>query len=337
MGIVPLAMMIFGQRLPLWITILPLLAGVAAYALWWHAKLSQYRAEMRPWLGTAAAYGGFPYRLQADAGPVTRTLTSADASLTIAGARVTVDRQPWRAGLSVLGFTEPKIYATAPALGGARALVVAPRGRASIDTAFGRITRLSSEFTHATVTLGLLPMPVQAGHLELHVRETPVAPILLPTGPKMPTQAEVVVRGEAVRLGGGDPLALDARFAVSASAPLRSAGGWAAGAGTVEVEQLTLSDAHGIVVDANATIVPTPSGELRVAGALTTVCPRAVLAAMAGLDAPHEFRARAPLRIVFGGPIGAVVAMTDAAALGRFGVRAQEAPCPVLHGSGAHS
>jgi hypothetical protein len=323
-------MKMFGQRLPLWITIVPLLAGLLAYALWWKGKLDLYRAETRPWLGAGALYGGFPYRLQADAGPVTRTLAGADTRLTLSAARVTVDRQPWQASLSVIGFAGPKLDAAAPGLGGARAGILAARGRASIDTAFGRIVRLSSEFTDAIVTLGILPMQVTVGQFEVHMRETPVAPILLPTGPKMPAQAEVVVRGETVRLGGGDALALEARLAVTSSSPLRSARGWAAGAGTVELQRLTLGDAHGIVVDANATIVPGPDRGLRVTGTLTTVCPSSVLAAMAGKEALREFRARVPLHIAFGGPIGAVVPMTNLAALGRFGVRAQEAPCPVL-------
>ncbi len=323
-------MRIFGLRWPLWATLVPLLAAMGAYAWWWQGRLDAYRAKIIPWLGTGATYGGFPYRFQADAGPLTRTLVGTDTRLTLSVDRLTVDRQPWSAALSVLGFAHPRIAAAAPGLMGASAALVAPQGRASLDTAFGRLTRLSGEFTDAVVSTGLLPVPIHAHHFEMHVRETPVAPFLLPTGPRMPTQAEAVLRGEGVQLGGGDALALEARLAVTAASPLRSARGWAVQSGTVEISHLTLTDANGIIVDANATIVPEAGGVLHVAGSLTTICPRSVLAAMTGQGAPREYRARIPLRIAFGGPVGAVVPLTQPSGLGAFTVRAQEMPCPVL-------
>ena len=324
-------MMIFGRKVPLWATVIPLLIAFAAYGWWWNARMDRFRTEVGAALGpeVAVTYGGFPYRLHAETARTALERRRVDTLARLSVDRMRLDRQPASGALTVAGVAGARVLLEAAGIAGARAELSAPGGRASVHVDGDRLARFSAEFTGARAVLGVLPVPITAGTFEVHVRETPVAPIAMPTGPRMPVQAELRASGTGVRLGGGDPLAMEADVAVTAASPLRSARGWAAQSGTIEVRRLTLADKLGIVVDLNATVVPNGAG-LRVAGAITTVCPRSVLAALSGerLAAP-EYRARIAQRVAFGGPVGAV--MTQGG-LGAFTVRAQETPCPRLRG-----
>ena len=323
-------MRIFGRTVPLWATLFPLALAVGAYWGWWDARLETYRRELAPWVGANAVFGGFPYRLHAAAGPVTLGRRGTDTSLGVSAHRVTVDRQPLAMALSVIGLERVQVRALAPGFATAGAILLAPRARASVNVDSGRLARLSTEFFDPVLTSALLPATMRAALFELHLRETPVAPIALPTGPAMPVQAELRLAGEGVRLDGGDPLGMEADIAVTAAAPLRSVRGWAAQSGTVELRRLRLWDKGGTVAEVSATVVP-HGGVLEIAGTVTTVCPRAVLALLDQRPAAGtEYRARTPQRIAFGGPAGAVMAKLDTAGLGAWTVRAQEAACPVL-------
>ena len=98
----------------------------------------------------------------------------------------------------------------------------------------------------------------------------------------------------------------------------------------MELRRLRLADKGGVVAEVAATVVPR-GGVLEMAGTVTTVCPRAVLAALAHrVPGAPEYRARVAQRIAFGGVAGAVTAKVDEAKLGAWTVRAQEAACPVL-------
>lgn len=321
------------RRVPLAVTLVPLALLIAGYGWFWSAKMRDFRASTEGALagfGVAPAFSGFPYRLRATLPPATLARIRPDHRATLAFGAATVDRQPWGRDLAVIGLSRPIVSLAAPGFLAATFGITAPGGRASLDTAFGRLTRLSAEFRDADLRTGLLPVGVTAPLLEAHLRETPVAPIALPTGPRLPTQAEAVLRAAAARLGGGDPLALEARFALTAPAPLRSATGWAAQGGTLEVGSLTLSDAVGEVLALSGIYVPQPGGRLRFAGAITTVCPLSALAALAGAaPPPREYRARTALRIAIGGPDGAVAAWLPGG-LPPYTVRAQERPCPAL-------
>ena len=324
-------MLMFGRRIPAWATLLPLLLAVGAYSFFWMRARAGFEAEIAGVLGPGArATGGFPYRIEGKLGAVSLARAQGGASVRLDGADAVLERQPFRPALTVLGVKRPRLDAGLPGYARATLTIAAVSGRASIDTAFGRLARLSTEWPDARLTLGLVPVALRAAHLELHLRETPVAPIATPPGPAWPTQAEAVARAAGLSLDGGAPLTMEATLAVTAPAPLQSAKGWAAQGGTLEVRRLTLADARDTVVDLAATIAPRADGTLLVNGSLTTICPVAVLAAFAHAPAPAEYRARIPVRIAFGGAVGSVAPTTTI--LPRFTVRAQEPPCPRLRG-----
>ena len=325
-------MTLFGRRVPVWATLFPLVLAVAAYWGYWGHKRDQFRAELASVLGPMpVTFGGFPYRLQADLGRASLTRERTGSIVRLSADRMTIDRQPWTPSLSVVGAKEPRLLAALTGIGGARLDVEAPRGRASLNSAYGRLDRLSAEFEGARLWLALVPAMGRADHLELHIRETPIAPIATPHGPTFPTQAELIARSTGLRLDDGAPLTMEVSLAATAPAPLRSVKGWADQGGTVELRRLTQADAHGTVLDMRATAVPLPNGRLEVNGVLTTDCPRTVLAAFARERSPGvEYRARTLIRIPFGGVVGSIAPTVDAAGLPQFTVRAQEAPCPVL-------
>lgn len=325
-------MTLFGRRVPVWATLVPLVLSVAAYWGYWSHKRDQFRNQLTGVVGPMpVTFGGFPYRLQADLGRATLARERTGSIVRLSADKMTVDRQPWSPNLTVVGAKEPRLLAALTGIGGARLDVEAPRGRASLNGAYGRLDRLSAEFEGARLWLGLVPAMGRAAHLELHVRETPIAPIATPAGPTFPAQAEMVARATGFTLDDGAPLTMEASFAVTAPAPLRSVKGWADQGGTVELKRLVLADAHDTVLDARATAVPLPNGRLEVNGVLMTECPRTVLAAFAHARPPGvEYRARTLIRIPFSGVAGSIAPTVDAAGLPQFTVRAQEAPCPVL-------
>ncbi len=325
-------MKLFGRTVPLWATLIPLALAVGLYWRWWDARLVTFRADVGAALGPTITvqYGGFPYRLHAEGREIALARTAADMTASLQVTRFSVDRQPAAESLSVIGLASPRVAVEANGLAGARFAITAPSGRASVRRDGGRLVRLSAEFRDAALVLGLIPAKLTFASFELHVRETPVAPILLPTGPRMPVQAEIRAGGGGLRIDSGDPLTLTADLALTAASPIRSARGWTAQSGTAEVRRLTLADRLGIVADLSATVVPRGGG-LEMAGTVRTVCPRTVLAALAHrpLGKP-EYRARTVLVIPFGGSAGAVSARVNEPALGAWTVRAQEPPCPAI-------
>ncbi len=326
-------MTLFGRRLPLWLTLLPLVVAAALYWRWWQGESASFRAELVAVLGSGVPIdvGGFPYRLATDLDHLALSSEGSDGSLGFTAERVTIHRQPFVRTLSVIGAAQPRLRARATAFAGANLRIAAPTGRASINRTFGRLNRLSAEFAAADIALGIVSPTLHAQHLEIHLRETPVAPIAFPTGPTLPTQAEIIVRATALRIGRSAPLTLEAAVALTAAAPLRSVRGWAAQSGTLELRRFSLSDTGGSVVQGSMTLAPMANGVLRIVGTASTVCPRTLIAALAnGPAPPREYRARQFHTLAFGGTAGAVRPLTDEASLGAFTVRTQEPPCPAL-------
>ena len=324
-------MTLFGRRVPVWVTLLPLAAAITAYFLWWDGQRDLMRAELARVLpGVAIETGGFPYRLQANLGPTALRRDRPASFLEARASAVEIDRQPWNAELSIIAAREPRLEVAADGIAGARLDIEGGFARASLNTAGGRLQRLSLGVDGARVWLAALAVPARAERFELHVRETPsaAAPGARATPPR---QAQVVVRATALRLDGGDPLALVATLDVTAARPLAGVRAWAAG-GTIELERLTLADATGTVAELRATAVPRRDGRLMLAGTVTTLCPRTVLAAFAGRVPAAEYRARRPTRIAFSGLAGAVRPAIDEAGLGVLPVRRQLPPCPRLRG-----
>ena len=59
------------RRIPLWLTLMPLLVGGVAWRVAWTGWRDQFRADLMQVLrpGGALTFGGFPYRLAAWAEP----------------------------------------------------------------------------------------------------------------------------------------------------------------------------------------------------------------------------------------------------------------------------
>lgn len=317
------------RRVPLWATLLPLLIGIAAYALWYDGARRAFRQELAAALpGQTFVLAGFPYRLQANLGGVAVRRAAGGAFLEVRAEAAEVDRQPWRSALSVVGARALRLQVAAAGVVGARFQLEAPTARASLDRGGGALRRLSIEAPDARLWLALLPGVITASRIELHARETPT---LVPTpGPRAPVQAEAVVRGQRVRLGSlGAPLTLEGAFRVTAARPLTTVDRWRAG-GTVEIARLTLADAGGAVAELAATLSPGRGGRPMLAGTVTTVCPRAVVAAWNGTQPPLEHRARRPVVMAFAGEAMAVRLRLDLATLATAPARRREAPCPRL-------
>lgn len=325
-------MTLFGRRVPLWVTPLPLAAAIAVYSIWWDGKRDALRDELANALpGAAVTTRGFPYRLQADLGATALRRDRPASFLEARAAEVEIDRQPWNPRLTIVAAREPRLQVAAPVLAGARLDIEGAFARASLNTRGERLARLSLNVDAARVWLAALPVRAEAARFELHVRETPALAGPGAAAAAGPRQAQVVARATALRLGGGDPLTMLASFDVRAAAPLAGVRAWAAG-GTVELERLTLADATGTVATVRATVAPRGDGRLMVAGTVTTLCPRSVLAALAGRRGAPEYRARREVVIAFSGLAGAVRAATGEAELGVVPVRRQLPPCPRLRG-----
>ena len=312
------------RRVPLWLTLVPLALGIIIYWFVWSGFRDRFANDIAMVLPDAKpAIGGFPYRLEAElAAPVLRHASPGLAAQATA-AREVVNRGPWQPDLTVFSSLRPHVLLAVPPLAGATASIDAETGLSSLHLADGRIARLSNVFDGALVRTGLVGFPATAAKLEVHFRETPVTPSAAAL--KGPAQAQIVVTGENVRLGGGDPLGLTADVALTAGQPLKSYAAWASG-GTAEIK-FVLRDRTSEVLAAAATAVPS-GGKLQLAGTITTVCPNSVRAAFAGAPPPSEQRARMPVRLAFSGQPGAWVLADPAAA--PHPVRAQLPPCPVL-------
>lgn len=312
------------RRVPLWVTLLPLVLGIGAYWLVWDRFADRFQADIAALLpGQPPRITGFPYRLEAE---VPRPVLARDwpgLTVRLEATRAVLNRGPWRPELTVVSTEAPRVELAVPHLGGASLALSAATGLSSIHIADGSVARLSNVLTGARAALGMFPASATAGRLELHFREVADGAA---SGPRLPVRAQLVLAGEGVELAGGDPLLLAGEASLTAAAPVRSFATWAAG-GTAEF-RLKLSDATGEVLAIAATAVPTGDGRLRFAGTLTTVCPASVRAAFAQASPPAERRARMPVRLAFGGIGGSLALLGPAPHPGP--VRAQLPPCPAL-------
>ena len=319
------------RRIPLWVTLIPLVAGIGIWLWLWRGYAHGFRSELQHWLPADAdvTMQGFPYRLEADIRKAEVSRQSDALAMDVRAAEALVNRVPWQRNRQVITLIEPEAKLAARQLAGADLHIRAPHAQASLRIEQGRIARLSAIWDKPHLQSGLFAAPVTAENLETHLRETPSLPDGA-TSPTGPVQAEVEMRGRQVRIGGGAPLALELAADLTADAPIASFAAWAAG-GTAEIRHLTLSDDSGEVARVTATLVPDGAGRLRVAGTVDTVCPAALRAAIAGEAPVSEKRLRRPARIAFAGTLPGGVAAVAADPAANYGpVRAQEPPCPRL-------
>lgn len=311
------------RRLPLWLTLVPLIIGIAVYWHLWSGYRDTLRADIARFVPGDIAIGGFPYRMEATV-PAPVLVRPEPLVLSLKAERAVVNRGPWQRDLTVVRTVQPRVGFAVP-LAGASATIAAASAISSVHLAGGRVVRQSNVFTAARVSLGLFAAPWTAATLEVHLREL-AGRSNEAWSPHPPPQAQVVLAATGVRLGRGPLLTLAGDIAVTAASRLRDYAGWLDG-GTVEINRLTLSDATGEIVRLSATAVPV-AGRLRLTGTIDTVCPAMVAAAFAGTTMPAEFRARTAVRLAFDGTVGSFRLTTAAA--GPHPVRAQAPPCPAL-------
>ncbi len=313
------------RRIPLWLTLVPLFAAGGLYFLLWRGWADAFEAELAQWLpAETLVIGGFPYRLEASVANPAVQLGEVVA-LRAGAAAARINRGPWQRELTVVRLEAPRVSATvSPAI---RASVEARSATASINWGEGRLRRQSTIFQAARVRLGGSPVPITADTLEMHLRERadPSAPA---SSPSFAPRGQLVLAGTRLRLAGSDALTMAAEVLATGAARLTGYDRWAQG-GTLELTSLTLSDGHGEVVSASATLVPRERTGLQVAGTLTTVCPNAVAAAFAGTAPPREKRLRVPLRLAFSGPYEAL-SLAPLPDLSRRPRRDQQPDCPRL-------
>jgi hypothetical protein len=315
------------RRVPLWVTILPLVAGIGVYWYLWSGWARGFEAAIQPWLpGVPVSATGFPYRLEAE---VENPSLSRDGivKLGLSASRLRINRGPWRPELTVVQAIAPRFSAVVSPL--VSASVGGREAQVSIKVENDRLARLSAAISAAEARLGFLTAPLTADSLELHLRERDGKTAA--ASPARPPRGQFVVAGERFRIGGGDALTLAADTTITGPARLTDYDNWTT-SGTLEVTSLTLADAHGEVASATATLVPRGRLGLRFAGTVTTVCPASVKAAFDGAPAPAEKRLRMPVRLAFSGVPGAILLEGMPADLATRPVKAQLPPCPVIRG-----
>lgn len=289
------------RRVPLWLTLVPLLAGIGLwYLLWsgWRDRLEQALAPVLP-PGTPVAIGGFPYRLEATTGPVRLEHRDEALFLSLEAAAMAVNRQPWRLDRQVINLTAPRALLAIAPLAAIRAEVAAPTAQASLRLDGRRIARASAVFEEAALTLGLIDAPIRASRLEAHLRETPTDA----AAPTPPTQAQMVFAGEGFRIRASAPFALAAALDLAATGPVTSVAGWREG-GTAELREFRLADASGEILRATATLSADAAGRVIARGTVHTVCPATLRATAAGGAPVSEKRARKPVAIPFTAVLG---------------------------------
>jgi hypothetical protein len=319
------------RRIPLWATLIPLALGILVWGFIWRSHKADFEADLRKVLPADVTIdaGGFPYRLEAQLGAVKLSHSDAALDLGLAADSVAINRVPWQRDRQVISLGRSQARVALSPLAGATVVVDAPEAQASLRIADSRIARLSAVWQTPTLSTGLLGVPVKAERFEAHLRETPAADGTPPPGPRLPTQAQLVLAGEGVSFGSGAALKLALDSELTAPGPIKSLAGWAQG-GTAEIRSATLSDATGEVARLSATLVP-ENGRLRIAGTVETVCPATVRAAIAGTRAPEEKRSRMPERIAVQGTLpGGMAAAPRDPAKPPPPVRGQQPPCPAL-------
>ncbi len=314
------------KRIPVWLTIVPLLLGGLVYWHFWSGWRDELRADLAAVMpGVPVTIGGFPYRLEADVAAPHYAL-GGPFRLALAATRARANRNPWQHDLSVVRTEAPTFDAAVTPLTGVRVRGSATTAASSLHLTPTGIARLSTVFTGLQATTGLFAAPVAATTFEVHLRETR-ARSNEAWAATPPQQAQVVLSGSGVRFAHGAPLTLDLDAGITATAALRDFAGWAAG-GTVEIRGATLADASGEVARLTASAVPA-GGTLRLTGTVTTVCPKTVAAAVDGTVAPPESRLRNPVRLAFGGTPGFFM-LAPVPLDAPVAVRGQLPPCPRL-------
>lgn len=317
------------RRIPLWATLIPLLLGIAVWGLIWRGYEAQFEADLRRVLPADLAIdaAGFPYRLEARLTGVKLAHEDAALEMGLAAEQVAINRVPWQQDRQVITIGKSQARAALKPLAGATLVVDAPEAVASLRMEGPQIARLSVVWQKPTLSTGLIALPMTADSFEAHLRETPATGPA--SGPRLPTQAQLVLAAAGLRLGAGAPLKLALDSEMTAPGPITSLAAWEQG-GTAEIRSATLSDATGEVARLSATLVA-EGGRLRLAGTVETVCPATVRAAIAGHSAPPEKRSRVAEKIAIGGTLpGGLTAAPRDPAKPPPPVRGQEPPCPAL-------
>ncbi len=325
------------RRIPLWLTLVPLVAAVGLYYLLWQGWARDFDAVVRGWLpATPFEVTGFPYRLEAVVGHP--ELKGGDVvQLFASAARARINRGPWQEELTLVGADYPRFSAiVGPGIG---ASFSGKSALTSIKVEAGRLVRLSSVIEAANARLGFSPVAIAADSLELHLREREIDAKAAEAATPSP-RGQLVIRGQRVRFDGGDALTLAADMTVTGPDRLLAYDRWST-IGTIELTRASLSDAHGEIAGFTATIVPLGRRALRFAGTVDTVCPATIAAAFDGRGAAApdgrgadaEKRLRTPIRLAFEGEPGAMRLAALPADLGQRPVRGQLPSCPRLRGA----
>jgi hypothetical protein len=315
------------RRIPLWLTLMPLVVAIGLYWLLWSGWARDLEAELSAWLpGSTISISGFPYRIEAD---VQRPRLSGGSIVKLAAEAeaARLNRGPWQPELSVIRMTAPQVSASvspllSASLSGASSL-------SSLNVVEGRVLRFSNIIQQARIRLGFSALTLSAETLELHLRERTPGP-KPDAGPTAPDRGQLVIAGTGLRLANGEALSLAADITATAGARLTDYDAWAQ-AGTLELRSLKLSDAHGEIATASATLVPVGRTGLTIAGTISTICPAAMAALFSGTVAAPEKRLRVPVRLAFSGPLQAAT-LAAAPALDRRPRREQLPDCPRLRG-----
>jgi hypothetical protein len=319
------------RRIPLWVTLVPLVAGVLVYFMLWQGWARGFEAVVEDWLPEARfSVSGFPYRLEADVADA--VLQGGEAvKLSASAPRIRINRGPWQPQLTLIRAEYPRFSAiVGPGFG---ASIAGRSAVTSINVAGGKLIRLSSVINAANARLGFSDVRIAADELQVHVRERFPEAAGDAGAPTLPVRGQLVISGQRLRLDGGDALTLASDIAATGAGRLTNFADWAR-TGTIEVARLALADAHGEVASVKATLVPVGGTGLRMAGTIETICPASVEAAIVGVAAPaREMRLRVPVRLAFDGVPGAVRLTGMPDNLVYRATRGQLPPCPRLRGA----
>lgn len=324
--------------------------AVAGYFGYWLTRLEDYRGRMSAVLGQATppftlkggavSYGGFPYRLQASIKDGALERVRPDYRLTLKGAALEANQQPWREDLTIAAIDRPVLELVSKAISGGLALnVEAAQARASLSTNARGVERLSLVFEKGTLQLTpwLSGTTATFDRLEIHGRET--AALNRPRGDKSPTGPvflEFFLRGEGVAFGkGSQPLTLMASLGVTGDPRVKPGAPivepWRQAGGTIELYTLQLKQGKDEMASAQATLALNGARRLIGAGTLNSPCPQQALTLVgvpvdAAPSGRHEHPIALPLRLEDG------TLVLDARQLPISGapVRNPAQPCPVL-------
>lgn len=283
--------------------------ALLAYTVYWFARL----AEFKETIGALAAgqggpvsisardisYGGFPYRISVTFEDATFTRERPDYALTFKTPELLIERQPWRTTLH-LGFLEtPKFTFSSPNIAGGVAISGAGEsGRFSLSFKRGGVERLSTVLEKVTLSGGpWLETPLTAEKLEIHGRETAALrggiPAANPNSPTLPTVMDIIINGENVQWGKGQPVTLAATLGVTADPQAHAdtlfrLEDWRKSGGTLEIYTLNLANKKDNLAIVKGTFTLDDANRLLAGGTITTPCP-AMIAGLFGqsLAAPE--------------------------------------------------